>query len=420
MGNPCSRTANESLFGQLERKTSQVILHLYYHGNMAKTQRDVQRQLLQGYFHCGVEVYDQEWSFMGPKQENRGSGVFCCQPARCPGFSYSESLPLGVTYLPLKQVQKLLQGMAALWTGISHDPRTRHSCHFCDHFCMCLGVGSIPDYLTGCSDEGSEAKSWVSQLLHIDILHGTISRKLEQLMLCGIGTLNTRDWVCDGACCKDNIGSQSDYSDPVSQLGAVYRVAPVVHRRALHMLEGSIPEMPAQLGTDAAGKYEHESDPRCKHDSGTRYATETVIRDQQESMAMQYQHETAAAFKHETGPFVAANTYPVYEPQPHSLPLEMIAEASESKQHEQRLDPRSVPAVARQPNLQQSGTAQKGSFQFILQGQKLMVVSQGKPVAPVGPRLLSKLEPAGDRGLFASGSGQAEQQTKPWISGRSD
>lgn len=358
---------------------------------------------------------------MGPKQENRGSGIFCCQPARCPGFSYSESLPLGVTYLPLKQVQKLLQGMSALWTGLSHDSRTRHSCHFCDHFCMCLGVGGIPEYLSGCSDEGTEAKSWVGELLHLDIVHGTISRKLEQLMLCGIGALSTHDWVCDGACCKDNIaGLQSDYSDPVSQLGAVYRVAPVVHRRALQVLEGSVPEMPAQLGSDTAGKYEHESDPRYKHDTGTRYANETVVRYQQESSATQYQHESAGAFKHETSSFVAANTYPVYEPQPHSLPLEMIAEASESNQQQQRLDPRSVPAVARQPSLQQPGTTQKGQPQFILQGQKLMVVSQGKPVAPVGPRLLSKLEPAGDHGLSPRGSGQAEQQTKPRISGRSD
>ncbi|CAJ1381250.1 unnamed protein product [Effrenium voratum] len=100
-----------------------------------------------GAFHCGVEVHGEEWSFRDVMPGHQDKAIFGCEPRRCRGHRYQESLELGFTYLSKKEVRQLLQLMLARWPGAKYNVLSNNCCHFCDEFCRLLGVGAIPSRL---------------------------------------------------------------------------------------------------------------------------------------------------------------------------------------------------------------------------------------------------------------------------------
>lgn len=54
-----------------------------------------------GAFHCGVEVYGQEFSF---NYKPHGTGIFRCRPGNCPGHSYRTSVLMGEVKMTFDQV----------------------------------------------------------------------------------------------------------------------------------------------------------------------------------------------------------------------------------------------------------------------------------------------------------------------------
>merc|ERR1712048_431720 len=96
-----------------------------------------------GAFHCGVEVYAQEWSFGGGK----GPGIFSNCPRQNHEHIYKESIRMGVTSMSRQEVGNLINQLREHWVSSEYDLLYRNCCHFSNTFCRQLGVGPIPEYL---------------------------------------------------------------------------------------------------------------------------------------------------------------------------------------------------------------------------------------------------------------------------------
>merc|ERR1712187_497941 len=101
-----------------------------------------------GLFHCGVEVYDWEWSYSITNNDmSYGTGVFCCRPQKCESFNHTESVPLGETHATEREVLKTVSMLEKKWLAADYDI-LRHNCsHFCNEFCRILGASSLPSWV---------------------------------------------------------------------------------------------------------------------------------------------------------------------------------------------------------------------------------------------------------------------------------
>ena len=133
---------------------SLVTLHVY---DITNTQYEAANASIQGLnrftkdilgaggiFHGAVEVNGDEWSF---GYCDRGSGVYCCRPRGNTGYTYRESIPLGVTALSPARVRNILGALQAAWQGHEYDLLARNCNHFCEAFAEMLGVGSLPPWV---------------------------------------------------------------------------------------------------------------------------------------------------------------------------------------------------------------------------------------------------------------------------------
>lgn len=133
---------------------SLVTLHVY---DITNTQYEAANASIQGLnrftkdilgaggiFHGAVEVNGDEWSF---GYCDRGSGVYCCRPRGNTGYTYRESIPLGVTALSPARVRNILGALQAAWQGHEYDLLARNCNHFCEAFAEMLGVGSLPAWV---------------------------------------------------------------------------------------------------------------------------------------------------------------------------------------------------------------------------------------------------------------------------------
>merc|ERR1740121_1611981 len=129
---------------------AEVVLNVYSLGNDSKIRfmNTMLHAVGTGAFHCGVQVFGQEWSFTG-------TGVFASTPQQCPEHTYWQSVGMGRTYLTSNQVLRLLDVMRNTWQGKEYDVLTHNCCHFCDELCMHLGVGPIPGWTTSLADTGA-------------------------------------------------------------------------------------------------------------------------------------------------------------------------------------------------------------------------------------------------------------------------
>mmetsp|Transcript_19487 Transcript_19487/g.39295 ORF Transcript_19487/g.39295 Transcript_19487/m.39295 type:complete len:205 (-) Transcript_19487:312-926(-) len=135
-----------------------VMLHVYDLGQNVEVQamNVVLGALGSGAFHCGIEVYGQEFSFNWKPQ---GSGVFRCRPRQCPGHSYRTSIHMGDVDLTFEEVEGLMSRLKAEWPGSSYHILNRNCCTFCDAFCRLVGLGPIPYWTRNLADAGSVVNS---------------------------------------------------------------------------------------------------------------------------------------------------------------------------------------------------------------------------------------------------------------------
>lgn len=149
---------------------ARVMLHIYDVTHLA-TIKGINEVLLPmgfGAFHAGVEAYGTEWSFA--KCTVGGSGVFRCVPRQAPGHMYRETLDMGSTELSQEETWALGRGMSEEWSSDSYDLLRRNCCHFSDELCRQLGVGSMPEWVSGLANAGA-----------------SLVVRLQQVLLCATG-----------------------------------------------------------------------------------------------------------------------------------------------------------------------------------------------------------------------------------------
>mmetsp|Transcript_23668 Transcript_23668/g.51763 ORF Transcript_23668/g.51763 Transcript_23668/m.51763 type:complete len:286 (+) Transcript_23668:300-1157(+) len=160
MGAACSRSGDRPI-KWAGHVSVPVTLHIYNLGksSSAHVVNNLLRQLGTGAFHCGVEVFGVEWSFSdiatAPGELARGTGIFCCEPRKCEGHSFSESIPMGKTGLSETDLLKLIHSLKHQWPVYSYHTLRRNCCHFSDEFCRRLGVGGIPTWVMNLANAGA-------------------------------------------------------------------------------------------------------------------------------------------------------------------------------------------------------------------------------------------------------------------------
>mmetsp|Transcript_100652 Transcript_100652/g.290777 ORF Transcript_100652/g.290777 Transcript_100652/m.290777 type:complete len:218 (-) Transcript_100652:91-744(-) len=167
MGNSsCVHQGGDDAMFQPKRASPAVVsLSLYSFGPLGQVANTLLRPLGTGAYHCGVEVYDCEWSFGnifmagGGKMPDEFTGIFTCMPQACDGHTFYKSVPMGHTYVSQQGVMVLIHAMEASWKSCCYDVVTRNCCHFCNEFCRRLGVGPIPPWLLNLANAGAAMKT---------------------------------------------------------------------------------------------------------------------------------------------------------------------------------------------------------------------------------------------------------------------
>mmetsp|Transcript_120633 Transcript_120633/g.341750 ORF Transcript_120633/g.341750 Transcript_120633/m.341750 type:complete len:214 (+) Transcript_120633:116-757(+) len=146
MGARCSRCSKHRLGAFSEP----VILNIYNLGTSGRGEvlNQILKPLGMGAFHCGVQLYNLEWSFSDTSHlPHASTGVFCTRPRECEGHSYCSSEMLGVTRTSEYDVLDYMQVLEKKWPGTEYDVLKRNCCHFCEELCILLGVGDLPEWI---------------------------------------------------------------------------------------------------------------------------------------------------------------------------------------------------------------------------------------------------------------------------------
>jgi len=133
-------------YAELPPKPPDVWLHVYhcdpytaFLNQAILTRNDV------GIYHCGVEVYSDEWSFQyfeDTWDDPTVSGIIRCSPRQMFGYDYQETVHLGVTSLSEEEVDKELTRLKEEWPACSYH-LTRNNCLvFAEHF---AGILKVPE-----------------------------------------------------------------------------------------------------------------------------------------------------------------------------------------------------------------------------------------------------------------------------------
>ncbi|XXG64616.1 hypothetical protein AAC387_Pa05g2520 [Persea americana] len=114
-----------------------------------------------GMYHSGIQVHDVEYAFGA--HESESSGIFECEPRKCPGFTFKKSILIGWTIKGPKDVWGFMEDMAEEYKGNTYHLITRNCNHFCKDACMRLTGNRIP--------------SWVNRLAKIGLMFNCIFPK---------------------------------------------------------------------------------------------------------------------------------------------------------------------------------------------------------------------------------------------------
>lgn len=161
----CRQSRKNSISSVDENTGLAVRLHIYDVSQSENIQR-INRVLahkssplkIGGAFHAGIEVNGLEWSFGFSSKESM-SGVSCCEPRSHHQHHYRQTLRLGYSRVPSKDIPALISTMIEEYPGRGYDLLRRNCCHFADDFSKRLGVGGIPSWVHRLARLGASADS---------------------------------------------------------------------------------------------------------------------------------------------------------------------------------------------------------------------------------------------------------------------
>ncbi|XP_027367428.1 deubiquitinase DESI2-like [Abrus precatorius] len=107
---------------------------------------------LGGIFHSAVQVYgDEEWSFGFCEA---GTGVFSNPSGKNTMYTYRKSVVMGKTNFSVFKVNRILRELCREWPGNSYELLSKNCNHFCDEFCVRLGVPKLPGWVNRFANAG--------------------------------------------------------------------------------------------------------------------------------------------------------------------------------------------------------------------------------------------------------------------------
>jgi hypothetical protein len=160
-----------------------VTLHIYELGaGQCQALNGILKTCGAGAVHCGVEVFGVEWTFAESEDVHCNSpslkknqwvwpngmdtGVVCCRPMEFAGHTYSSSLSMGCAFISRVHVGTLINVLQRQWQSADYDLLMRNCCHFCDEFCVRLGVGHIPPWVMRLAGVGESLKLETKEILN--------------------------------------------------------------------------------------------------------------------------------------------------------------------------------------------------------------------------------------------------------------
>lgn len=147
-------------------KLASVRLHVYSisASSQFRNLNKFLRVLGTGAFHCGVEIHGREWSY-------EGGGIFCLWPRSWQEDSYFDTIELGNVTISDSGVLRILgQLESAEWSGHKYDILEHNCCHFCEAFCLALGVEAVPEWVTSLAAEALGVRN------SVDFLNGCMRK----------------------------------------------------------------------------------------------------------------------------------------------------------------------------------------------------------------------------------------------------
>jgi len=106
-----------------------------------------------GVFHSGVEIAGREYSFGG--HEFSYTGVFDIEPTSAYGAKFRESICLGDSSLPLKEIERIIEELSLDYPGNSYHPLTKNCNTFANDLCLKVVKKGIPGYVNRLANLGS-------------------------------------------------------------------------------------------------------------------------------------------------------------------------------------------------------------------------------------------------------------------------
>jgi len=153
-GPACSMGNADSAPEEEESPGAPVFINIYHASSQGPVQalNKVLRRMGTGIFHCGVEVYRQEWSFSR-------QGVFAVPPRGYDERPYLETVFMGFTDMSQFEVAQLILDFDKHWPGEQYHLVLNNCCHFSDALCRGLGVGRLPAWTTSLASTGEVLSS---------------------------------------------------------------------------------------------------------------------------------------------------------------------------------------------------------------------------------------------------------------------
>mmetsp|Transcript_78211 Transcript_78211/g.135641 ORF Transcript_78211/g.135641 Transcript_78211/m.135641 type:complete len:431 (+) Transcript_78211:55-1347(+) len=150
------------------RRCAHVNVHLYDLSDAFAQLNSVALDLLGygGALHVGVEVFGVEWSY-------GTGGVSVSMPKSNRFYAYRQTLSMGRTTLSHDDVESIVIDMHREWSGSEYDLFSKNCGTFCNTFCMRLGVGSLPSWVTRLAEDGAKSQT-VRRLADMMMRNGLI------------------------------------------------------------------------------------------------------------------------------------------------------------------------------------------------------------------------------------------------------
>lgn len=107
-----------------------------------------------GIFHCGLQVYDIEWSY-GYNNDDADcatTGVYGLEPRSNSMHRYRESIPLGKTKKSPSEVSIIILSLMEKWIGADYHFIRKNCISFCVALASELQVNTLPKYITNLPD----------------------------------------------------------------------------------------------------------------------------------------------------------------------------------------------------------------------------------------------------------------------------